>query len=130
MRRYTTEEANALLAQILPVLQQLRTAVTELRTIRAGASADRRGASADGVPIETPPTEGADGRLDELTGQIQDCVDLLEGWGVLLKDPERGLIDFYHDRDGETVFLCYQLGEPNIGYWHSTADGFVGRKPL
>jgi hypothetical protein len=130
MRRYTTEEANGLLAQILPVLQRLRIAVIELRTIRAGSSVDGRGASADGAAVETPSRENADGRIVELTGSIQDCVDLLEGWGVLLKDPERGLIDFYHDRRGETVFLCYQLGEPNIGHWHSTADGFAGRKPL
>ncbi len=130
MRRYTTEEANSLLAQILPVLQRLRIAVIELRTLRAGAATDGRGASADGVAVETPASGDQDGRVDELTSSIQECADLLEGWGVMLKDPERGLIDFYHDRGGETVFLCYKLGEPNIGHWHSIAEGFAGRKPL
>lgn len=130
MRRYTTEEANGVLAQILPVLQRLRNAVIELRIVRASSALERRGASADGTAVDTLPQEDADGRVGELTSSIQDCVDLLEGWGVLLKDPERGLIDFYHDRGGETVFLCYQLGDPNIGYWHSMADGFAGRKPL
>ena len=129
MRRYTTEEANGLLAQILPVLQRLRNAVIELRTARVGASIDRRGASADGSAVEMPNSAGG-GRVDELTQSVQDCVDLLEGWGVLLKDPERGLIDFYHDRLGETVFLCYQLGDPNIGHWHAVSDGFAGRQPL
>ncbi len=127
MRRYSTEDANGLLAQILPVLQRLRIAVIELRAIRAGATAEQRGSSADGAALESAR---GDARVGELTSTIQDSVDRLEGWGVLLKDPERGLIDFYHDRGGETVFLCYQLGEPNIGFWHRVADGFAGRKPL
>ena len=130
MRRYTTDEANSLLAQILPVLQRLRIAVLELRTLRVSEASERRAWSADGAAIEVPATADAQGRTEELTQSISGCVDLLEGWGVLLKDPERGLIDFYHDRGGETVFLCYKLGEPNIGYWHSIADGFAGRQPL
>jgi hypothetical protein len=130
VRRYTTEEANALLSQVLPVLQRLRTSVIELRALRAGAGAQQRGASADGAAIQATgqPFDGE--RIEELTTTIQDAVDMLEGWGILLKDPERGLIDFYHDRDGETVLLCFQLGEANIGFWHSIADGFAGRQPL
>ena len=47
-----------------------------------------------------------------------------------MKDPERGLIDFYHERDGQVVYLCWQLGEPDIEWWHDTEAGFAGRQPL
>ncbi len=30
----------------------------------------------------------------------------------------------------EVVFLCWQLGEPNVSFWHRIEDGFAGRKPL
>jgi hypothetical protein len=30
----------------------------------------------------------------------------------------------------EVVFLCWQLGESNVGFWHRIEDGFAGRKPL
>ena len=38
--------------------------------------------------------------------------------------------DFYHERDGELVFLCFKLGESDITHWHSLAGGFAGREPL
>jgi hypothetical protein len=30
----------------------------------------------------------------------------------------------------EVVFLCWQLGEPNVNFWHRIEEGFAGRKPL
>jgi hypothetical protein len=34
--------------------------------------------------------------------------------GVVVKDLERGLVDFPHLRDGEEVFLCWELDENDI----------------
>jgi hypothetical protein len=42
-----------------------------------------------------------------------------------LKDPERGLIDFYSEREGRVVYLCYLLGEPDLLYWHDLDTGFA-----
>ena len=50
--------------------------------------------------------------------------------GILLRDPDTGLVDFPADRDGEQVFLCWRLGEETIGWYHSQRSGFSGRKPL
>ena len=50
--------------------------------------------------------------------------------GVLVKDLQVGLIDFltrYHDRE---VCLCWKLGEDRIRFWHSTEDGFRGRRRI
>ena len=33
-------------------------------------------------------------------------------------------------RGAEVVFLCWQIGEPSVGFWHRIEDGFAGRKPL
>ena len=50
--------------------------------------------------------------------------------GVLVKDLDTGLLDFPTLFDGEEVHLCWKLGEPHIGFWHHTSEGFAGRKPI
>jgi hypothetical protein len=50
--------------------------------------------------------------------------------GILLRDPETGLVDFPAERDGEREFLCWRLGEERVGWYHSERSGFSNRKPL
>ncbi|MFK5019531.1 DUF2203 family protein, partial [Klebsiella pneumoniae] len=33
-------------------------------------------------------------------------------------------------RDGEEICLCWKLGEPSVGFWHTVDGGFNGRMPL
>ncbi|TME25706.1 MAG: DUF2203 family protein, partial [Chloroflexi bacterium] len=54
----------------------------------------------------------------------------LQEWGIVLRDPSIGLIDFFHQREGETVFLCWQLGEASVEWWHPVQGGIAGRKHL
>lgn len=131
MRLYTLEEARSILAEVVPVLEQLRLAYVELRAIRALRAVTAERTSGDGNLIEAPPgSASATERVEQLTEALQQAADLLEARGILLKDPERGLIDFYHEREGEVVFLCFQLGEDDIRYWHPVDAGFAGRQPL
>jgi hypothetical protein len=50
--------------------------------------------------------------------------------GILLRDPETGLVDFPAERDGRRVFLCWRLGEDRVGWFHEEQSGFSGRRPL
>jgi hypothetical protein len=50
--------------------------------------------------------------------------------GIILRDVESGLVDFPAERDGQPIFLCWRLGEDDIGYWHPPDTGFSGRRPL
>lgn len=59
--------------------------------------------------------------------QLHDELDRL---GVTLRDPIRGLLDFYHEREGRLVYLCYRLDEERLAYWHELDAGFAGRQPL
>ena len=55
----------------------------------------------------------------------------LDGLGIIVKNLNDGLIDFPFLRsNGEEVYLCWKLGESEIYYWHTIADGFSGRKPI
>ena len=62
--------------------------------------------------------------------QLMFLIHQIKDLGVLLKDAEKGLCDFPYLRHGKVVYLCWQLGEENIGYWHDIETGFAGREPL
>jgi hypothetical protein len=54
----------------------------------------------------------------------------LESKEVLLRDPERGLVDFPSIRDGEEVYLCWLVDEDEVSWWHEHDTGFAGRQPI
>ena len=49
---------------------------------------------------------------------------------VELKDYYTGLVDFLCWMDGREVYLCWRLGESEVGFWHELDAGFAGRQPL
>ena len=49
---------------------------------------------------------------------------------IQIKDLDRGLIDFPAIIGGREVFLCWEQGEDDIGFWHDLDAGYGGREPL
>lgn len=83
--------------------------------------------------LDSAKTNGGGSKADYHFAQnqkIQRLLDQVEEKGVLVKDLERGLVDFPHLREGREVFLCWMIGEKQIGYWHDLESGFAGRQPL
>ena len=119
---YTVEEANALVPKLNPLLQRIRDtqqALAEDKTV----AAVRQKASQNGG--------GLPGRhLSELTRTLERDLHQLQEWGIVLRDPSIGLIDFFHHRQGETVFLCWKLGESKVEWWHPVDTGIAGRERL
>jgi len=63
--------------------------------------------------------------------RLVEIVKLFSDDGIQVKGLDQGLIDFPHVREnGEEVYLCFQLGEEDILFWHSIDDGFAGRRPI
>jgi hypothetical protein len=62
--------------------------------------------------------------------EIQAQLQALEKRGCVIKDIQRGLVDFWHRRGDDEVFLCWRYGETRIEWFHDPAEGFAGRKPL
>jgi hypothetical protein len=54
----------------------------------------------------------------------------LEAVDIVVRDVERGLVDFPALRDGEEVYLCWLVDEDEIRFWHGLDAGFAGRRPL
>src|SRR5215207_3390025 len=130
MKLYTLKEARILLPKVIPVVEALRDAFIELRAVQASVAAHARGASGDGHLMVDPWSEKGENRVDELNGIVQRAAAQLDRWEIEVKDPEKGLIDFFHERQTRTVYLCYLLGEEQLAYWHELDGGFAGRQPL
>jgi len=68
-----------------------------------------------------------DRSLDELRREITDL-------GGILKDSERGWVDFFSERDNRLIFLCWRPGEREVLYWHEIdkdhTDEDLSRYPL
>lgn len=54
----------------------------------------------------------------------------LEELDLLVRDLEAGLIDFPALREGQEVYLSWQVEETEVGHWHAAETGFTGRLPL
>lgn len=66
----------------------------------------------------------------QATARLEAAVEKIQDTGCLVKDLDVGLVDFPSMRGGEEVLLCWKLGEERISFWHSTEEGFAGRKAL
>ena len=129
-RHFTPEEANALLEQVRPVAESLvahRRAFTVAAARRARLTQRISGNGGDFDPQE--PSE-LDEQLQREAEAVARAVEELQGLGVLVKDLDRGLVDFPALRGGEEVLLCWQVGEGEVAFWHGLEEGFAGRKPL
>jgi hypothetical protein len=81
-----------------------------------------------GIPPATLADAAAE--IERLERELSGIVDEIVDHGAEVKDIDEGLIDFPALRRGETVLLCWKLGEDEIRYWHRVEDGFAGRRPL
>jgi hypothetical protein len=121
---FTIEEANRLLPQIKALVEQLRQGRRRLLNHRATAEsvAQKAGGNGGGGDAAT--------YLSDYSQTFGRGLAQLQAMGVLLKDLDRGLIDFPHQREGREVYLCWEYGEEGIDYWHETDSGYGGRQPL
>jgi len=119
-RLYTLEEANAELPDLRERLPRLRIArdglIAASERIKEAVASDGGGVAEAGwfTHQQTLKTE-----LEHLAER-----------GILLRDPEVGLIDFPAERDGRRVYLCWRLGEDQVAWYHQQNAGFGSRKPL
>ncbi len=62
--------------------------------------------------------------------RIKDVLSEIDATGVQVKDLEMGLLDFPCIVEGKTILLCWKMGEEKITHWHSTDEGYAGRKVI
>jgi hypothetical protein len=130
MRHFTPEEANAALEHVRPLVEQLVAGRQEHAAAVERQEVLERKIRGNGGGIPPAELASATAEVDALARRLARLVDEIGSHGAQVKDLDSGLIDFPALRRGETVLLCWQLGEDEIAWWHSVDDGFAGRRPL
>lgn len=122
-KHFTLAEANGFLPTLAKIFEQVHTIQEELE----GREAERK------EVLDSAKGNGGGKKADYHFAQnqkIQRLLDQVEEKGIFVKDVERGLVDFPHLLSGREVFLCWMIGEKEVGYWHDLESGFAGRQPL
>jgi hypothetical protein len=121
-RHYTVDQANAALEWVGERIERLRAARVQL------SDEDARAALGEAAPSNGG---GEPGRVvSEAFLELQRTLGELQAMEVVLRDLERGLVDFPALLAGREVYLCWETGESEIGYWHDIDAGYGGRQPL
>lgn len=101
-RRWSVAEADA----FVPALQRLLDSIEGMVERHRGGGA-----------------HGADPRI-----VLRAVVEMLAVDGVVLRDLQRGLVDFPATApSGRDHWLCWLSGEGRVEWWHWPEDGFPGR---
>jgi hypothetical protein len=129
-RYFTPTEANELLGTVRPLVDEMvahRRALAQAATRRAELS---RLVAGNGGGVDADDFASLDEEATRAAAEIARLVSRIQGLGILVKDLDRGLVDFPAMRGDEEVLLCWELGEDEVGFWHGLEEGFAGRKPL
>jgi hypothetical protein len=121
-RHYSVDQANAALPFVRERLERLRSAREQLTDEEA------RAALAGAAPGNGGGEPGR--KVSEAFLELRSAMGELEAVEVVLKDLERGLVDFPALRDDREVFLCWEESEDEVGFWHELETGYAGREPL
>jgi hypothetical protein len=121
-RHWTPEEAN----QLRPIVGAIVRRIRDARRALAASGFDSDFALlADSSGGAWPGRERAESSVAVALGFEQ-----LEQLDIVVRDLERGLVDFPAVIDGDEVYLCWLLDEPTITHWHGVESGFAGRRRL
>jgi len=121
-KHYTREEAKALLPQVRKWLDQLERSRDRLLKYDKRLSALMEpGRDAGGDLVNSWARTMAEFR--EAMGEFQSRE-------IMIKDIDRGLLDFPAIIGGKEVFLCWEKDEQDIEFWHDLDTGYAGREPL
>jgi len=129
---FTLESANALVPRLSAIVgdQIGRRGLIEVKlaalTTLLGDTPDGLDAVADDLPEAAALRAQAKALIDEYRAGWEE----LENLGGVVKDPRRGLVDFYGHVEGQLVWLCWKYGETEVSHYHGLEEGFPGRKAI
>ena len=130
-RTFTFDEAQML----LPVLESLlRAAITGKELIQEVdeefQELQQRIYLNGGTALNVVPLAKRKAEREKTLQRVKDAMEEINAMGVQVKDLDIGLLDFPCEVEGQTILLCWKLGEDSITHWHGISEGFAGRKPI
>lgn len=131
VKYFTLESANDMIPFLTDKILQMRKIKSEISQV--AAALEENGMNMEDLFKKTdltPEQQSQRQFLEKLGDEINDAMFDIQERGAILKDIEKGLVDFHTKIAGEEALLCWKFGEPEIAFWHDLESGFPGRKSL
>lgn len=121
-KHFTREEATALLPQVRGWLARLKQFRQEIER------SDKRLGSLMGPGHDL----GGDlvNQWIRAVAGMQEVLGEFQRREILIKDLDRGLVDFPALIGGKEVFLCWEQDEESVEFWHDLDAGYGGRERI
>ena len=131
-RYFTIEEANATIGFLESAFERIRRnrqrylwlqeEISILKLI-VECGADNGNSDAHTLDEKTNHLAAVEREIDRAKKAIKDT-------GCIIKDEDRGIVDFFSIQNNTVVYLSWQKGEDAIGFWRSIRDTSGDRRPL
>ena len=121
-KHYTRNEAQ----QLLPQIREWIVALNRLRENLGRYETRLHGMTEQGLDIGGSTVNQWIRALAEMQGILAE----FQRRQIFIKDLARGLVDFPAIINSREVFLCWEVDEPSVEFWHDLDSGFTGREPL
>jgi hypothetical protein len=130
-RTFTLQEAQ----NLLPVLESLLRAAMDGKKFIEAVDNElqdlaHRVMMSGGLLVNVVQMARRKAEREKAIHRVKDTLAEINAIGVQVKDINIGLLDFPCKVEGRIVLLCWKLGEQGITHWHTSREGFAGRKPV
>ena len=130
-KHFTVSDANATLPLVSAIVRDLTELAREVVQRRERLSdLPRGGGGSDGDDPYGAEVAQIVEDLDRDSQRLREYVEELLELGVKPRSVTEGIIDFPAMMDDRPVYLCWQLGEPEVVHWHEQGATFRDRRPL
>jgi hypothetical protein len=127
---FTVAEANSTLPLARAIVGDIAALARDLRERHERLSRLKSNDRGKLAPEYQEELQQVTDEFDRDQERMREYVRELTELGIELKDFDTGLVDFPCRLEGRDVYLCWRLGEPEVGHWHETDAGFAGRRRI
>jgi len=130
---FTVEEANALIGFLDSALERIRRNRQRslwlqediaILSLVAGCGADDDNSDAIELADKIEQLDAVDREIERATAAVCDT-------GCILKDVDRGVVDFFSIQNNTVVYLSWNKGEDAVRYWRPIRESNAqARRPL
>jgi len=138
---FTVEEADSLIGFLETTLERikrnrqrylwLQEEISILKVIvGCGANTRENKPKGENVNGDTIELEDKLQQFKEVEKEIEKGKAAITDSGCIIRDEDKGMIDFFSIQNNTVVYLCWRKGEDSVRFWHSIHDDFDSRQPL
>lgn len=133
IKKFTLQEADALLPELekrLKHLQSKKEAYSRTHDALFMHELVCAAERSNGLPEEKDDLETGIRALEEAIEGLAGDVEAIFSMGCVLRNIERGHVEFFGVHDGEEVYFSWQIGEPCVGHYRHPSKKPYERVPF